>query len=84
MGDDDLDFLHAGDYRRTTTDVATGLSRASAVRHAASGGEECWFDITACAIADGLRVSAPLRSKRSPASPRNPFWPAMSWSIGVS
>jgi hypothetical protein len=30
MGDDDLDFLHVGHYRRMTTDVATGLSRATA------------------------------------------------------
>jgi hypothetical protein len=30
MGNDDLDLLHTGDYRRMTTDVATGLSRATA------------------------------------------------------
>ena len=29
MGDDDLDLLHAGHYREMTTDVATGLSRAT-------------------------------------------------------
>ena len=29
MGDDDLDLLHAGQYRGMTTDVATGLSRAA-------------------------------------------------------
>ena len=30
MGNNDLDFLHAGDYRPLTTDVATGLPRATA------------------------------------------------------
>ncbi len=30
MGDDDLDLLHVGHYRAMTTDVATGLSRATA------------------------------------------------------
>ena len=30
MGDDDLDLLHVGHYRGMTTDVATGLSRATA------------------------------------------------------
>jgi hypothetical protein len=30
MGDDDLDFLHAGHYRGMPAGVATGLSRATA------------------------------------------------------
>jgi anti-sigma regulatory factor (Ser/Thr protein kinase) len=29
----------------------------NAVRHTASGGEDGWFDITVCAIGDGVRVS---------------------------
>jgi serine/threonine-protein kinase RsbW len=29
----------------------------NAVRHTASGGEEGWFDITVCAIGDGVRAS---------------------------
>jgi len=29
MGDDDLDLAHVGHYRGMTTDVATGLSRAT-------------------------------------------------------
>jgi hypothetical protein len=33
MGDDDLDLLHVGHCRGMTTDVATGLSRATATFH---------------------------------------------------
>jgi serine/threonine-protein kinase RsbW len=29
----------------------------NAVRHTASGGEDGWFDITVCAIGDGVRIS---------------------------
>jgi hypothetical protein len=36
MGDDDLDLLHAGHYRRMTTDAAPDLSRATARLVAAS------------------------------------------------
>ena len=32
MGDDDLDLLHVGHHCGMTTDIATGLSRASARR----------------------------------------------------
>jgi hypothetical protein len=30
LGDDDLDLFHVGQYREMTSDVATGLSRATA------------------------------------------------------
>ncbi len=30
MGDDDLDLLHVGHHRAMTTDLATGLPRATA------------------------------------------------------
>jgi len=40
---------------RSNTSSASTL--ATPVRHTASGGEEGWFDITICAIGDGVRVS---------------------------
>ena len=36
MGDDDLDLLHAGHHRAMTTDLATGLPRATALGAPAS------------------------------------------------
>jgi hypothetical protein len=38
MGDDDLDFLHVGHCRGMTTDVATGLSGATARLTASAAG----------------------------------------------
>jgi hypothetical protein len=37
VGDDDLDFLHAGHYRGMITDAATGLPRARTL--GAAGGQ---------------------------------------------
>ena len=40
MGDDDLDLLHVGHYRGMTTDVATGLSRATAQQRHRAGARD--------------------------------------------